>query len=49
MSSDYSWYEENKARYKIEYRRYFHVLSVQVKPANKVIIEQRAQERERRI
>ena len=30
-------------------RRYFHVLSVQVRPANKVIIEQRAQERERRI
>ena len=30
-------------------RRYFHVLSVQVRPANKVIVEQRAQERERRI
>ena len=26
-------------------RRYFHVQSVQVRPANKVIIEQRAQER----
>ena len=30
-------------------RRYFHVLSVQVRPANKVIVEQRAQERERKI
>ena len=30
-------------------RRYFHVLNVQVRPANKVIVEQRAQERERRI
>ena len=38
-----------KTKLDIEYRRYFHVLSVQVKPANKVIIEQRAQERERRI
>ena len=30
-------------------RRYFHVLSVQVRPANKVRVEQRAQERERRM
>ena len=30
-------------------RRYFHVQSVQVRPTNKVIIEQRAQERERMI
>ena len=29
-------------------RRYFHVLSVQVRLLNKVIIEQIAQERERR-
>ena len=30
-------------------RRYFHVLSVQVRPAIKVIIEQIAQEREIKI
>ena len=30
-------------------RKYFPVLSVQLKPANKVIIEQIAQKRERRI
>ena len=46
ISGDGRFYEENKTRYKIRRgKRCYSVLSVQARPASKMTIEQRAQER----